>query len=154
MSCRYGFCRGFCMALRTRRTTKADAKPDLFLTGIKAIWFSLRKYPFYKWLSVWTVCYAAYRLLVQTVPLWNKGLQNNSSDVELLIVTYFPIRPPLVYYLFPVPISSKTEAGGRCLIFNYANELMQNVVYIRFNHCSITFHYHCNALNNIPTKNC
>ena len=55
-------------------------------------------------------------------------------------------RSPLVYYLFPVPIFSKTEAGGRqLLIIYYANEPMQNVVYIRFNHFSNIFHYHCNA---------
>ena len=50
------------------------------------------------------------------------------------------VRLPLVYYLFPVPIFSKTEPGGRwLLIIYYANESMQSVVYIRFNNFQIHF---------------
>ena len=56
------------------------------------------------------------------------------------------VRPPLVYYLFPVPIFSKTEVGGRwLLIIYYANEPIQNVVHIRFNNFLNRFHYHCNV---------
>ena len=56
------------------------------------------------------------------------------------------IRPPLVYYLFPIPIFSTTEAGRRwLLIIYYANEPMQNVIYIKFNHVSNTFYYYFNA---------
>ena len=75
-------------------------------------------------------------------PKWIASAKQWNSRIKALCY----IRPSLVYCLFPVPIFSKTEAGRRwLLIIYYANESMQNVVYIRFNIFSNTFHYHCKA---------
>ena len=75
---------------------------------------------------------------VRWMPVGSLGKNQNFSQII--------VRPSLVYYLFPIPMFSKTEAGGRwLLIICYANEPMQSVVYIRFNNFLNTFHYHCNA---------
>ena len=47
------------------------------------------------------------------------------------------VRLSLLYYLFPVPVFSKTEAGGRSLlIINYVNEPMHSGLLIfKYIHC-------------------